>query len=326
MSLLTQNNYCSPHSAIVISNNSDLDGQKVVRRFINSAVYVEKVLPNMETEDYRFTTYTMPTRKKTLGGIKKTLKCCCGTDYSDCPCHPNNNINNEFNGYISNRSTNSKVSEGSFTEIDSQITVKERLKDNAEFRLSLTSLSTQNNFLDSEEKEEIIKNWIRKKQAEKRQRLLKEQKKQEKKQKRREEVLEMERDNFKRWLADKKQEEILRRQEKQKEMEELKQKEEERQKRQQENDLTYKLWLQRKKKDELEKKIRDKIKELEEMEERDRRIEENKIAFQEWVKHSKGKPKPLPSNQGLTSLCSSLSVTYINPVPWTPNIKHEFGI
>lgn len=71
-------------------------------------------------------------------------------------------------------------------------------------------------------------------------------------------------------------------------------------------------------------------------------------AYGEWLKASKYKPKPIPLNQGLQcnvsyhniirllfalfylqsiflvpfylALKSSVSVTYINPTPWVPNI------
>lgn len=78
-------------------------------------------------------------------------------------------------------------------------------------------------------------------------------------------------------------------------------------------------------------------------EERQRRIEENTRVYEEWLRSSKNKPKPIPLNQGLkskltpntlftispkfinisTGLKSVLSVTYINPTPWIPNVENK---
>lgn len=73
-------------------------------------------------------------------------------------------------------------------------------------------------------------------------------------------------------------------------------------------------------------------------EQKQKRLEENETAYQEWLENTKNRQKPIPMNKGLQSkfkkkfflnhlyvntfpgLCSSTSVTYVNPIPWTPNI------
>lgn len=55
-------------------------------------------------------------------------------------------------------------------------------------------------------------------------------------------------------------------------------------------------------------------------EERQKRQELNQQAYEEWLRNSKNKPRPIPLNRGLESLRASVSVSYVNPTPWEPNI------
>lgn len=90
----------------------------------------------------------------------------------------------------------------------------------------------------------------------------------------------------------------------------------------------------------LEKRIAEKLTLLQTYAEKQRRMEENEMAYQEWLEGSKNRQKPIPMNRGLESknwliynwkncdfgflgLRSSASITYINPVPWAPNIDSK---
>ncbi|KAB0802101.1 hypothetical protein PPYR_04287 [Photinus pyralis] len=135
--------------------------------------------------------------------------------------------------------------------------------------------------------------------------------------------LEKQRQNFKRWLANKKDEEEKERISKEKMTKHQSEKDYEKQRRQKEAELKYKLWCKRKEQEELEKKLKAKIDEIKSSEDHDRRTERNQTAYQNWLKNSVYKPMPIPLNRGLETLRSSASVTYINPIPWQPNIDES---
>lgn len=215
-------------------------------------------------------------------------------------------------------------SEVSLKSNETGSTIKPAANYNSEFRLSIHSAVPSSCYIgsvDDQQREEAYRRWFAKK-ARERKRLEEERMKQkETQEKEKQRLLEIERENFKRWLSNKKKEEEKRRREEEKKLEEEKLRLEMKEKRMLENELSYQLWLKKKEEMYLEKKLKEQMKILKENEERKRRLEESLRAYNEWLKNSKNKPKPIPLNQGLQSLRSAVSVTYVNPTPWIPNIE-----
>ncbi|GLV32107.1 uncharacterized protein CBL_11937 [Carabus blaptoides fortunei] len=135
----------------------------------------------------------------------------------------------------------------------------------------------------------------------------------------------MEQDNFKRWLENKIALQKTKAEANKRKLEEEKRKLQEQEKREELNRKMYKLWLKKKESEELAKKLKEQERKLQEAEEKKKRMQMNAEAFQDWMKNSVHKPKPVPLNRGLESLRSSVSVSYINPVPWTPNIQEPMN-
>lgn len=210
----------------------------------------------------------------------------------------------------------STTSSSSTLSTCSQITVKR--SDKAVASESKVSLSTLTSFTPSENNS--VRQWLSKKLEEQRKKNLAQKEEERKKQLERDKILEQERENFKIWLASKKRDEDKRKaeMERQRQLDQLR--DLEKQKRHLENQIKYQIWLKRKEEADIEKKNQEQLKILQAQIERERRSIANQKAFEEWLEFSKNKPRPLPLNKGLDSLRSSLSVTYVNPVPWVPNI------
>ncbi|XP_050310212.1 capping protein inhibiting regulator of actin dynamics-like [Anthonomus grandis grandis] len=300
------------------------ENQRVVRKFINSAIYVEKEIREMpvQRKTSPLTSNVEEEEEREVeGGVKVDVtKCPTMSLYKRSSSHDTlKTKQSPESGYRTHETslTSSKApSESSF------ITVKE--KDDtfgSDLRLSLSCLHTNRTcVLDPKEKQEIVQTWMAKKEREKRRRQMKEARIEKEREEERQRLIEKERENFKRWLQEKKKEEEQRKLQKELEEEEMKLREVQKEKRKVENDISFNLWLRRKRKDDLEKRITEKIALLRVYEEKQRRLEENERAYQGWLETSKNRQKPVPMNKGLQSLCSSASVTYINPIPWTPNI------
>ncbi|GJQ71679.1 hypothetical protein Trydic_g11374 [Trypoxylus dichotomus] len=261
--------------------------------------------------------------------VVKVKKCVCFTNPNHCPCHPSQsnlgdidyecNEEKPFCKETKTRSLSSQVSLSSDT--DSKITVKNYKKYQDELKLSLPSTSTSTlRYTDDIQKEEAYKSWCARKDQERKLKEEKELLRKEIKQRQRELQLQQERENFKRWLSRKRKQEEERKKTKEKELEDEKMKQELREKRLQENELNYQLWLKKKEELYLERKIQEHMKLLKAEEEKQRRLQESVIAYEEWLRLAKYKPKPIPLNQGLQTLRSAVSVTYVNPTPWVPNI------
>ncbi|XP_023311121.1 histone-lysine N-methyltransferase, H3 lysine-79 specific-like [Anoplophora glabripennis] len=308
----------------------DWKSKRIIRKFINSAIYVEKPMLGMP-----------PLRKKSPiflnSGSDGEYTCrTCSSDANETTrmVRGSSISLNSFTPQpeeIVNTKKYSPKSSGSCStnsssDAESQITVKSIKPDvhsmGSEIKLSLTPLSTdRNSHINVKEKQAVIKQWLEKKDEERKKRKMEEARIKEAKEKERQLLLEKERENFKKWLTEKKQAEERNRKLKELEEEKKKLKEVEKEKRRAENELCFNKWLRRKKKMDLERKIKDKLALIQLYEQKQKRIEDNEKAFEEWLRNSKNKPKPIPLNQGLQSLCSSTSVTYINPVPWNPNIE-----
>lgn len=245
----------------------------VIRKFINSAIYVEKPLSaNVSSEN---TSISQKCSNEDLFEVK-TKRCTCSVDQKTCPCHSNSY----------------------FTFIP-----KETQRKSAKVSESKTKVS-QNTKIPND-KDAAIKNWIAKKEEEKRKKEQKEKLLEEAKQKEREKLIEQERNNFKKWLMNKKRLEEEAKKKKEKELEEQQLKELEKEKRQLENQLSFKLWLKKKEEQNLEKKIKKHIELINKLERKESQEKDNEKAFNEWLKNSKYKQKPIPLNKGLQCITQS---------------------
>ncbi|KAI4461144.1 ny-ren-41 antigen l15 -related [Holotrichia oblita] len=321
------------------TNNLDVNGcidskhcepLRIVRQYINPAVYVESSVYDMAPFRRSPVFLNYSSDDEYIHKVVKVKKCVCFTNPNHCPCHPmqsnsEGDIDCECNEEkplykdVRARSLSSQVSLCSDT--DSKITVKKYKKYQDELKLSLPSTSTSTlRYADDNQKEEAYKNWCARKDQEKKLKDEKESLVKEIKEREKELQLQQERENFKRWLTRKKKEEEKRKKEKEKELEDERMKQELKEKRLQENELNYQLWLKKKEELYLERKIQEHMKLLKAEEEKQRRLYESVKAYEEWLRVSKYKPKPIPLNQGLQTLRSSVSVTYVNPTPWVPNI------
>ncbi|EFA10588.1 coiled-coil domain-containing protein 34 [Tribolium castaneum] len=250
----------------------------VVRKFINSAIYVEKPLSaNVSSEN------TSIAGKSSLEDFPevKTKRCTCSVDQKTCPFHADcPPILKESRKVLKLPESKTKVSQNSKVEI------KKLIKKEDETRKKV-------------QKQKIVDEA-------------------KVKEKEKEKLLEQERDNFRKWLMNKKKLEEEAKRKKEKEEEEKQLKELEKEKRQLENQLNFQLWLKKKEEENLEKKIKKQMDLINELERKETQLKDNEKAFNEWLKNSKHRQKPIPLNKGLESLCSSTSVTYINPNPWNP--------
>lgn len=195
-----------------------------------------------------------------------------------------------------------------------------------ELKLSLSSLVTYSrpelDPVSLAEREAIFARWLSEKEQARRrleeERILLEEAIRADKQ----EKIELERRNFESWLKRKSDEERKRKERAVKEEEERKEIEGEAEQRKKlENELSYSLWLKRAEQRQLEEQLRIETKKIREAEERRRRLEKNATAYERWLSEARNRQLPLPLNQGLDSLRASVSVSYVNPTPWEPNVK-----
>lgn len=76
----------------------------------------------------------------------------------------------------------------------------------------------------------------------------------------------------------------------------------------------------------IENELRKEVERIRIEEERRKKMERNATAYEIWLRSSKNKPRPIPLNRGLDSLRASVSVSYVNPTPWEPNVERELDI
>lgn len=225
----------------------------VIRKFINSAIYVEKsVMPPLrkkspiEVSSFSDSECT----SRIISTDRSVKRCRCLSCPQNCPCHPlSQGLNPIISESVSEHSTTSS------SDLGSQITVKskDRSKDiTTELKLSLNSLhSDRTNNIDPKEKEEYIKNWLRKKDEERKKKDLAETKFKTAKEQEKQMILEKERENFKKWLANKKIQEEKAKEEKEAEEKKNKITELKNEQRRAMNQSTYNQWLNQKKRAEL---------------------------------------------------------------------------
>lgn len=243
-----------------IDDSKSCEPLRIVRQYINPAVYVESSVYDMAPFRRSPVFLNYSSDDEYIHKVVKIKRCVCFTNPNHCPCHPSQTIldgdidyesSNEDKSFFKEtraRSLSSQVSLSSDT--DGKITVRNHKKYQDELKLSLPSTSTSTlRYADDNQKEEAYKSWCTRKDQERKLKEEKEALMKEIKQREKELQLQQERENFKRWLSRKKKEEEKRRKEKEKDAEEERLKQEIKEKRLQENELNYQLWL--KKKEEL---------------------------------------------------------------------------
>ncbi|KAF5291163.1 hypothetical protein FQA39_LY14405 [Lamprigera yunnana] len=283
--------------AMVLSTTMESQSEAFdhLRKFMNGAVYIESS-PYENAPVIR-------------SSCTKRISCTCSREQL-CKIHKQLGTERKVSGCLEFSST----SEVSACDENEMRESTNRTNDTKESRILL---SPSTNDVDRDTNFEI---WMAKKREDKKRLLQTQQMILEHKEREKQKRLEEERENFKRWLANKKkQEEENAKQEKMK-LAKQKNDEEKKKRRSKESELKYKLWYKRKEQLQLESKLKEKIDELKIAEEKERRLEENKTAYENWKKLSVNKPTPIPLGKGLETLRSSVSVTFINPTPWQPNI------
>lgn len=198
-------------------------------------------------------------------------------------------------------------------------------KDQDELKLSLSSLNTESeqpSEADAAAREEMFARWLREKEEARRrlsrERALLEQAILAEKQRK----MELEQRNFESWLTLKRNEERKKKENAVRQKEERKKIEVKvKEKKKLENELSYALWLKRAEEKKLNEQLRVETEKVHEAEKRRQRLEMNAAAYERWLSEARHKPRPLPLNKGLESLRASVSVSYVNPNPWQPNVK-----
>lgn len=196
---------------------------KILRKFINSAIYVEKPVSATVSSG----NVSQKFSSEDLLEIK-TKRCVCSLGEKTCPCHINN--------FISALSSEEKL-------ITNPVGFK---KPEIKTKISQASVKSSNDKPKVE-----IKKITPKNDEEKRKKKLKEMKQRESKLKDKEVLLQQERENFKKWLMNKKKIELENKKKKEREEQEQQLKSLEKEKRQLENQLNFQLWLKKKKEEQL---------------------------------------------------------------------------
>lgn len=223
---------------------------RVVRQYINPAIYVESCVYDMAPFKRSPVFLNYYSDDDSARRVVKVKRCVCLTNPYNCPCHPSipNTEHSDTSPRVNLQSNRKKSNSASVSQVslksDETATT---LKQNAsELKLSIPSLATTCVSFNLDYQQEAFKSWCARKDKE-RKRIEEERLKQNQlKEEERQRQLEEERENFRRWLLNKKKEEERRRREREFEIEQDKVKEETKEKRRVENELKYKLWLKQK--------------------------------------------------------------------------------
>lgn len=223
---------------------------RVVRQYINPAIYVESCIYDMAPFKKSPVFLNYYSDDDSAHRVVKVKRCVCLTNPYNCPCHPSvPNAENSDGSPRPNQQSNHKKSNSASV---SQVSLKSNetattLKQNSsELKLSIPSLATTCVSFNFDYQQEAFKNWCARKDKERKRIEAQRIKQNHLKEVERQKQLEVERENFRRWLLNKKKEEEQRRREREHEIEQVKAKEELKEKRRVENELMYKLWLKRK--------------------------------------------------------------------------------
>lgn len=229
---------------------SEQETPRVVRKFINPAIYVETplfndVMPSFKKSSLHFN--CTDDNGAVSARYLKIKRCVCSTDKENCPCHPEF-ANCKFDQRPGTFSSSSSSSTTGATTIRKVSSSRANM-----IKASQTSLATSTTIrqIDEEERQKVFNDWLAKKQKEKVRQQRKEEIMKQLQEEERQRQLEIERENFRKWLANKKKEEELQREAKQRELEMELIREAEKERRGMENELHYQLWLKRKEKEYL---------------------------------------------------------------------------
>ncbi|CAH4027269.1 unnamed protein product [Pieris brassicae] len=187
------------------------------------------------------------------------------------------------------------------------------------FRLSVVSLSTTTTAKEEREqnekkKQEAFRQWVERKEQEKREKLRLEKLKN---QTAPTTTLEQREESYKKWLERKriqverqKAETIMRK------FRESERVEEERNRRQRDKEEKFASWVRRKEEEMKSMKTKAERRAARASIEEQRRRVQGERAYRDWLRTSKNKPLPVPLNQGELSMRGTVSQMYINPIPW----------
>lgn len=219
-----------------------------VRKYINSAVYIESNVSDAFFPKYQNSFANAPENDTSNGKLLRVKRCSCISNRNECPCHGINagsNTDLEFENlsqsslHSSETETTLKVNENPPNEIK-------------ESSISITpSMSTCYMTFDDQQRDIAFRQWCEKKANEKKKQEAKQARIAAEKEQQRQKLIEIERENFRRWLAKKKQQDEIRKNKEQKKLVEELSKKEMMERRNSENELHYQLWLKRKEEQEL---------------------------------------------------------------------------
>lgn len=222
------------------NNRKSSENHHVLRKIINSAIYVEKSIIADMTLIQQDNNPFVPRKQLTASEdidvkIPKIKRCTCSTEsHQKCPCHGINDVRNQTKSFQSNKAT-TKSSKIQKLMVDSNNNTN-----NNRTKLSLNSNNNNTN------KQNLINNWMVKKEQEKKLRVIKEKLLKENEEQKKKNQLEKERENFRQWLLHKKEVEAAKEKKRAKEQQEIDMKSLEKEKRQLENELSFQLWLKKK--------------------------------------------------------------------------------
>ncbi|XP_045448377.1 stress response protein nst1-like [Melitaea cinxia] len=296
------------------SDNESLASRKSKTRYINPAIYIEKVESTHSVTSLQ-------------------------TDSSyvdDVTPHPHSTYRSSSTPYLTGRissasSTSVKRKSCKLISQDEQDrddetprcqTYREDAADT--FRLSVASVSTTTTAKEERERtekkrQEAFQQWLARKEQEKRE---KERLEKTKRQLVPTTTAEQREESFRRWLERKrtqserrKAEEIMRKYPQNEKLEQ------ERKQRQQNKEEKLAEWIRKKEEDMKLMKTKAERRAARLAIEEERRRVQGERAYRDWLRTSKNKPLPVPLNQGELSMRGSVSQMYINPIPWQPLTK-----
>ncbi|KAF5288753.1 hypothetical protein FQR65_LT11952 [Abscondita terminalis] len=285
------------------SNVQDSERFDSIRKFLNGAVYIESSVTNEDD-----------CTKKVAD--RKRISCSCSATQL-CKTHENQLMCQKSRHSLFSSSSDVSAYDGNGSK-NKPTTNQNPSKGSS---ISILSLSNTNSTIGTGT-ESHFQSWVARKIEEKRRILESQALLAEKREKEKQIRKEKEQENFKRWLLNKKkeQEEKVKKQKHKKIQQENVPKEQKKKIRTKEDQLRHELWCKRKEEQDLEKKLQKKLNEIKTSEEKQLKAEQNREAYQNWLKLSVNKPTPIPLGKGLETLRASVSVTYVNPIPWQPNI------
>ncbi|XP_075977504.1 uncharacterized protein LOC142977488 [Anticarsia gemmatalis] len=293
------------------SDSESIASRKSKTRYINPAIYIEPVESTHSVTSLQ-----------------------ADSSLSDVTPHPHSSYRSNSTPFLSGReSTSSSSVKRKSCRLNGPTNLEEIARDEETprfdrtyredgpdtFRLSVASVSTTTTAKlererNEKKKQEAFKQWVARKDQEKREKARLEKMKRQvvatTSQEKREE-------SYRRWLERKRSQ--TERQRADEIMRQYRNNEEiERQRNQREREKEEKLaeWIRKKEEDMKVMKTREERKAARAAIDNERRRANGERAYRDWLRTSKNKPLPVPLNQGELSMRGSVSQMYINPVPW----------